>query len=163
MLKTILGTHPLREGDLSQRALTRLRINSIFALSNLPLLAVLDFYVDLETLPLFIKLAVLFISMMFVVPFALSRISSIFIRSRKKLDEWEVLARQEAESFTYRIMGCILLITVLVLVLLDIRGVDDVITLPVDTIGKFIGTFLLSALFLPPAYIAWTRKPLDLG
>jgi len=76
------------------------------------------------------------------------------------LDEWELKARKEAESFTYRALGIILVLIFLTLLTLDFRHDLKALTLSLDVFVKFIGNILLLALFLPVAYIAWTQKPL---
>jgi len=63
MLKTILGLNPLREGDLSDTALMRLRISSIFALLMTPIVTISDYIFKLETLPLPLKLTFILGSM----------------------------------------------------------------------------------------------------
>jgi len=163
MLKTILGLNPLREGDLSKTALMRARISSVFALLVVPLTTLIDHHLDLSTLSLSIKLVCSIIMMMCLIPFAYNRVFSIFVRSIKNLDEWEVLARREAESFTYRVVGCMSFIALVALTLLDERGLIEITTLPIDSVLPIIINLLFLSLILPAAYIVWTRTPLDEG
>jgi len=161
MLKTILGLNPLREGDLSSAALMRLRISSIFAILILPIVTISDHLFHLKALSPVLKLLIVLISVICITPFAYSRVSSLFIRPKKDLDEWEIASRMEAESFTYRVLGFIIVLIFLYLVITDIRHELDVMSLNGDVAISLIGNILLLALLLPATYIAWTQKPLS--
>lgn len=161
MLKTILGLNPLREGDLSSAALMRLRISSIFAILITPIVTLSDYLFHFKALSPVLKLLIVLIGVICITPFAYSRVSSLFIRSKKDLDEWEIAARIEAESFTYRVLGLIFFLIFLFLIISDIHHGLDVMSLSGDVAIALIGNILLLALFLPAAYIAWTQKPLD--
>ena len=161
MLKTILGLNPLREGDLSDAALMRLRISSIFAILITPIITVSDYLFHLKVLSPTLKLMFIVMGLICITPFAFSRVSSLFIRPKKDLDEWEIAARKDAESFTYRVLGLIFVLIFLYLAISDIRHGLELISLSGHHALYLIGNILLLALFLPAAYIAWTQKPLD--
>jgi len=117
MLKTILGTDPIREKDLTPFAMMRVRVSSIVALLTIPILTTLDTLNVFESMSSGAKLAGTGIALLLMAPFLFSRVNSIFIRSKKSLDEWELRARTNAQSFSHRAIGLVLVLMSLAIVI----------------------------------------------
>ena len=161
MLKTILGLQELREQDLSKSALMRVRFSSVVALIATPVLTVTDHLknVDGSSPVLSLGLSLLFIICM--IPFAYSRIGFILTRPEKRLDEWELRAKRDAESFTYRIVRNIMILLLTIIALFTF-GLDKAqLLFSGEKFLYLIGNLLMLTMLLPAAYIAWTKKPLS--
>jgi len=157
MLKTILGLNPLRESDLSTAAFWRLRASSVMALTAMPLYTLLDKTDAFDSLSSPVMLAMTVIVILSLMPLGFSRINSLFTRSKKNLDEWELTARLNAESFTYRIVGAIL---VLILLTLAFNADLKAVTFQGKDALYAFGNLVLLCVTLPAAYTAWKQKPL---
>ena len=162
MLKAILGTDPIRENDLTPSALMRVRASSIVALLSLPLITTLDMFNVFEPMNDVMKLAVTGFALLIMSPFMFNRINSIFIRSKKNLDEWELRARTDAQSFSYRAIGLVLVLIFLSIILFSSFDLDAV-SFGCETVFRAVGNLLLLTLLLPSAYVVWTQKPLSKG
>jgi len=115
MLKTILGMDPIREKDLTPSAVMRVRASSIAAMLIIPFITTLQMLNVFDLMSVGTKLAIAGATFLFMSPFLFSRVNSIFIRSKKNLDEWELRARTSAQSFTLRCVGLVLLLKFIIL------------------------------------------------
>jgi len=158
MYKTILGLNPLRERDLTPSGLWRLRVSSVMAIIAMPIYTLLDKFNAFDRVSPLVTLVMICAVILSLVPLGFSRMNSLFTRSRKHLDEWEITARLNAESFTYRSVGAIL-----VLILLSLALNADLHTVRFqgkDALYVF-GNLVLLCVTLPAAYTAWKQKPLQ--
>jgi len=162
MLKTILGIDPIREKDLTPSAMMRVRASSIVALLTLPILTTLDMFNVFESISDGAKLAATGVSLLIMSPFLFSRVNSIFIRSKKNLDEWELRARTNAQSFSYRAIGLIMILMVLAIVHFSNYNLDAV-SFKGESVFHVLANLSFLALILPAVYVVWTQKPLSKG
>ena len=161
MLKTLFGLNELRERDLSKSSLRRLKTWSLLAIASVPFCTILDYQNVFDGISSLLKIGVIFLALICIIPFAFSRIASIFTRPAKRLDEWECNAKKEAESFTYKVIRNIMIMFLIGFVLFSQKTDLDTITVSGEVIIYLIGNLLMLSLFLPAAYIAWTKKPLN--
>ncbi len=151
----------LRETDLTSAALWRLRLSSIFALLSLPVITALDYLTIFKPTGFLGPILLIFIVFAGSYQFMFSRISSLFYRSKSKMDEWEKDIRTSAESFTYRVASAVMIAIFLIIVLsINHYGLSAVL-IPGEIMLYVIGNLLLLMMMLPAAFIVWTQKPLD--
>lgn len=162
MLKAILGTDPIREKDLTPSALMRVRASSIAALLTIPLITTLDVLNVFDSTNNGIKLAATAFALLIMSPFMFNRVNSIFIRSKKNLDEWELRARTDAQSFSYRAIGLVLVLMFLSIILFSNFDLDA-LSFDGENVFRAVGNLLLLTMLLPSAYVVWTQKPLSKG
>lgn len=162
MIKTLLGIDPIREKDLTPAAVMRVRVSSIVALLTIPLLTTLDIFNVFETMGASGKIALIGFAVLVMSPFLFSRVNSIFIRSKKNLDEWELRARTNAQSFSYRAIGLVLILMVLGIV--HFSNYDlDALSFKGESVFHVLANLSLFAMLLPATYVVWTQKPLGKG
>jgi len=162
MLKTILGLNPLRESDLSYAALWRLRVSAVIAISVMPIVTLLDKLSAFENFGASFKLVLTIGVIVSLIPLGFSRMNSLFTRSKKDLDEWELTARVEAESFTFRSIGLILVLMFLAFVVFTLnRDIAD-LNFAGEDMFYLLGNLVLLCVTLPVAFTAWRQKPLGL-
>lgn len=160
MLKTILGLNPLREEDLTAGALTRLRVSAVIAVLAMPVVTLLDklqIFADITPLT---RLGLALLVVLSLMPIGFSRMNSLFTRSKKNLDEWELSARLSAESFTYRVIGLILIVMFLAFIIYSFQTDLSMIKLQGKDMLNLLGNLVLFCVTLPVAYTAWRQKPL---
>lgn len=160
MLKTILGLNPLREEDLSAGALTRLRVSAVIAVLAMPVVTLLDklqIFADITPLT---RLGLALLVVLSLMPIGFSRMNSLFTRSKKNLDEWELSARLNAESFTFRVIGLILIVMFLAFIIYSFQTDLSMIKLQGKDMLNLLGNLVLFCVTLPVAYTAWRQKPL---
>lgn len=162
MLKTILGIDPIREKDLTPAAVKRVRASSIAAMLTIPLITTLDTFSVFETVGAGGKLALTGVALLIMAPFLFSRVNSIFIRSEKNLDEWELRARTNAQSFSYRAIGLVLILMVLAMVIFSNFDLDA-LSFKSESVFHILANLSFLALILPGVYVVWTQKPLNQG
>lgn len=160
MLKTILGLNPLREEDLSAGALARLRVSAVIAVLAMPVVTLLDklqIFADITPLT---RLGLALLVVLSLMPIGFSRMNSLFTRSKKNLDEWELSARLNAESFTFRVIGLILIVMFLAFIIYSFQTDLSMIKLQGKDMLNLLGNLVLFCVTLPVAYTAWRQKPL---
>ena len=162
MLKTILGIDPIREKDLTPSAMMRVRASSIATMLTIPIMTTLDTLNVFEPMSIGAKLAVTVFVILLMAPFLFSRVNSIFIRSKKNLDEWELRARANAQSFSYRAIGLVLILMVLAIVLFSDFNLDA-LNFEGESVFHVLANLSFLALILPAVYVVWTQKPLSKG
>ena len=162
MLKTILGIDPIREKDLTSSAVMRVRASSLAAMLSIPLITTLKMLNVFEPMSVGVKLAVTGVTFLFMSPFIFSRINSIFIRSKKNLDEWELRARTNAQSFSYRVVGLILVLMFLAIIVFSKYDLDAV-SFKGASVFYVLSNLFWFVLILPATYVVWTQKPLSKG
>ena len=163
MLKTILGIDPIREKDLTSSAVMRVRASSIAAMLFMPLLTTLKMLNVFDPMSVGAILAILGPAFLFTSPFLFSRINSIFIRSKRNLDEWELRARINAQSFTLRCVGLVLVLMFIALNAFFFNHDLDTVSFQADSVLYVLTNLLWFALILPATYVVWTQKPLSKG
>jgi len=163
MWKTILGIDPIREKDLTSSAVMRVRASSLAAMLIIPLITTLQMLNVFDPMSVGTKLAIVGATFLFMSPFLFSRIHSIFIRSKKNLDEWELRARTNAQSFTLRCVGLILVLMFIILNIFFFKHDLDTVSFQADSVFYVLTNLLWFALILPGTYVVWTQKPLSKG
>ena len=161
MLKTILGLNPLREEDLSSGALTRLRISAVIAVSVMPVVTLLDKLQYFAGITPATRLGLALLVVLSLLPLGFSRMNSLFMRPKKSLDEWELGARLNAESFTFRIIGLLLVLMFLGFVVYSFQTDLNAIHMQGKDMLNLLGNLVLFCVTLPVAYTAWRQKPLQ--
>ena len=162
MLKTILGIDPIREEDLTPSAVMRVRASSIAAMLTIPILTTLDILNVFGPMSIGAKLAVTGVTLLSMSPFIFSRVNSIFIRSKKNLDEWELRARTNAQSFSYRAIGLVLVLMFLAIILFTNYDLEAV-SFKGESVFYVLSNLFWFTLILPATYVVWTQKPLSKG
>lgn len=160
MLKTILGLNPLREEDLTAGALTRLRVSAVIAVLAMPVVTLLDKLETFAGITPLTRLGLALLVVLSLMPIGFSRMNSLFTRSKKNLDEWELSARLSAESFTYRVIGLILIVMFLAFIIYSFQTDLSMIKLQGKDMLNLLGNLVLFCVTLPVAYTAWRQKPL---
>ena len=162
MLKTILGIDPIREKDLTPSAMMRVRASSIAAMLIIPFITTLKMLNVFGPMSVGAKLAITGVSILVMAPFIFSRVNSIFIRSKKNLDEWELRARTNAQSFSYRVVGLILVLMFLAIIVFSKYDLDAV-SFKGASVFYVLSNLFWFVLILPATYVVWTQKPLSKG
>lgn len=162
MFKTLLGVDPIREKDLTPSAVMRVRASSIVAMLTIPIITTLDTLNVFEPMSIGVKLAFTGFSLLLMAPFLFSRVNSIFIKSKKNLDEWELRARTNAQSFSYRAIGLVLILMVLGIVIFSNFDLDA-LSFEGESVFHILANLSFLALILPATYVVWTQKPLSKG
>ena len=162
MLKTILGIDPIREKDLTPSAMMRVRASSIAALLWIPLITTIDMLNVFDPMSVGARLVISGVAILVLSPFIFSRINSIFFRSKKNLDEWELRARTNAQSFSYRAIGLALVLMFLTIIVFTNYDLDAV-NFKGESVFYVLSNLMWFALVLPLTYVVWTQKPLSKG
>jgi len=164
MLKTILGIDPIREKekDLTSSAVMRVRASSIAAILIIPFITALKMLNVFEPMSFGAKLAITAVTILLMAPFIFSRINSIFIRSKKNLDEWELRARTNAQSFSHRAIGLTLVLMFLAMIVFTNYDFDAV-SFKGESVFYVLSNLMWFAMVLPATYVMWTQKPLSKG
>ncbi len=160
MLKTILGLNPLREEDLSAGALSRLRVSAVVGVSVMPIVTLLDKLQIFAQITPLTRLGLALIVVLSLIPIGFSRMNSLFTRPKKNLDEWELSARLSAESFTFRVIGLMLVVMFLAFIVHSFQTDLSAISFQGKDMLNLLGNLVLFCVTLPVAYTAWRQKPL---
>lgn len=153
-----------RDYSLTPKALSKLRLYSVLALTGFPLFSILEIFNVLDGLGKPLHLIIITVLLISSIPLTGDRIYNRLSRHKGRLDEREREAMGKAQMFSYKFILVSLIASIAIgLTLLGVLGID--FRTPYVTIAGVAMVALniaLITLFLPITYIAWTQKPLPL-
>ncbi|MEP1230459.1 MAG: hypothetical protein ABJG88_07270 [Litorimonas sp.] len=163
MFEAIYQKTKITEHTLRPAAILRLRVFATLLVILTPIFTTLKFTQMLDVLGGGFELTITVLFMACLIPLAFSRLANMMIFTDKRLDEWEIRVKKQAEAFAFRwlifgLMGAAFVFGLL----LDAEWLNqrrfsyhEVLYVP--------ATLLFWATTLPALYASWTQKPLELG
>lgn len=158
MSLSIFQNFPLREQDLSRKAIFTFRFSSLLFVITAVILVVFDMILGLEmTQPL--KLSLQGMLLVSTVLFNLNRLSMRVAFPVKTLDEWEIKFKADAEMIAYRMISAVTMIGAIAA--LAIYEFWPGFTLSAEQLVGIAVLWMILVFVVPLAILAWWITPLE--